>query len=99
MSGLAANMSVVALALDTTRALRTLPELRALVEAVRDAPRSEPETDALEWKRGLDLASKAEDRFNLARHVLGMGNRTPVVASRTFEGCAYLLVGVEPGAV
>jgi hypothetical protein len=85
----------VTLPVDATQALRTLPELRTLITSIRDASPTEPETDAIEWKRSLDLTS-AEDRFNLARHVLGMGNRIPAVAERSFQGCGYVLVGVEP---
>jgi hypothetical protein len=36
-------------------------------------------------------------RFETVRHVLGFGNRTVLAAQSTFEGCAYLLAGVEPG--
>jgi hypothetical protein len=88
--------SSVPLNLDTTRALRTNDELRALAEAVRDAPVGEPETDGVEWKGPWDLTD-AKTRFETARHVLGFGNRTTVAAELAFEGCAYLLAGVEPG--
>ncbi|HLB22115.1 MAG TPA: hypothetical protein VK605_08380, partial [Solirubrobacteraceae bacterium] len=81
---------------DSGRALRTPGELRALVEAVRDAPASEPETDSVEWKGSWDLAD-AGHRFETGKHILGFGNRSVVAAARTFEGCAYLLAGVEPG--
>lgn len=91
--------SFVALSIDATHALRTLPELQSLIEAIRDAPPTEPETHAVEWKSTLDPAGNARDRFNLARHLLGMGNRLSAVAQPAFEGCAYLLVGVEAGRV
>ena len=84
------------LKIDTRRALRTPTELRALVEAVRDAPTSEPETDSVEWKGQWDLTN-AGQRYETAKHILGFGNRTVVAAARMFEGCAYLLAGVEPG--
>jgi integrase len=84
------------LAVDTTRALRTEGELIALVEAVRDASPGETETDSVEWKSAWDLNS-AKYRFETARHVLGFGNRSVAAAARTFAGCAYLLMGVEPG--
>lgn len=73
-------------------------ELAALVVAVRDGSPGEPEREALEWKGALDLVSK-KSRFELARHILGFGNRDTARASRTFGGYAYLLVGVEPGAL
>lgn len=84
------------LAVDTRRALRTPRELRDLIEAIRNAPPGEPETASVEWKRELDLAT-VPHRFSTARHVLGFGNRYPSTAAPYFEGCAYLVVGVEPG--
>ncbi len=86
----------VTLNLDTTRALRTSRELHGLAVAVRDAPAAEPETDSIEWKGPWDLTD-AEQRFETARHILGFGNRLVSAAAGTFEGCAYLLAGVEPG--
>jgi len=32
-----------------------------------------------------------------AKSILGFGNRSPSHATRYAEGCAYLLLGVEPG--
>jgi hypothetical protein len=81
-----------------SRPLRTRAEQVALVEAVRDAPTGEQETNYLEWKSTLDLASKAA-RAKIAKTVLGFSNRRPDVAGRACGGCAYLLVGVEPGAL
>ena len=78
--------------------MRTRAEQIALVEAVRDAPAGEQETNYLEWKSILDLASKAA-RATIAKAVLGFSNRRPDVAVRACGGCAYLLVGVEPGAL
>ncbi len=89
-------MRCVALSIDTSRALRTQVELTSLVEAVRDAPKEEPETDNVEWKSDWDL-SDARVRFDTARHLLGFGNRTVFAAEQQFEGCAYILAGVEPG--
>ena len=65
----------MALHVDAMRALRTHGELVALVEAIRDAPTGEPETDTIEWKTDWDL-SEAAVRFQTARHLLGFGNRT-----------------------
>lgn len=86
----------MALQLDQSRALRTRAELVLLIEAVHDAAPSESETDALEWKRELDLTNGADPRFQLSKHLLGFGNRSSATAARSFEGCAYLLLGVEP---
>jgi hypothetical protein len=85
--------------LDVSRALRTRAELTALAGAVAAAPKFEPETDAIEWKRALDLSGGWAHRFELSKHILGFGNRMPVAAATSFEGCAYLLVGVEPQSV
>lgn len=82
--------------IDLTRAIRTLAERIALIEAVANAPAHEPELDYIEWKSTLDL-SLAKDEFNMARHILGFANRQPDAAAATMGGCAYLLVGVEPG--
>lgn len=86
----------MALQLDQSRALRTRAELVLLIEAVHDAAPSESETDALEWKRELDLPNGADPRFQLSKHLLGFGNRSSATAARSFEGCAYLLLGVGP---
>ena len=55
------------------------------------------ETDWLEWKSALDLATAAA-RFGLSRQILGMANRVPGLARRNCGGYGYILVGVEPGA-
>lgn len=86
----------MALNVDRSRALRTPGELVGLVEAVRDASPAEPETDSLEWKSDWDITN-AGVRFDTVRHLLGFGNRTVFAAQQNFEGCAYLLAGVEPG--
>jgi hypothetical protein len=88
----------VALNIDTSRALRTPSELVALVEAIRDAPANEPETDSVEWKSNWDITDAAV-RFETARHILGFGNRTMFAAQQQFEGCAYLVTGAEPGGI
>jgi hypothetical protein len=54
------------------------------------------ETDWLEWKSGYDL-SRTAGRVATAKHILGFANRMPDVAARHAGGCAYLLLGVEPG--
>jgi hypothetical protein len=70
--------------------------LRELVEYVRDADPCTMETRAVEWKSRWDL-SKVEVQFQLARQILGFGNRDPDDAVRAFGGYAYLLIGVQPG--
>jgi hypothetical protein len=84
------------LPIDSSRALRTLDELQALIEAIRDAPATEPETDSLEWKSVWDL-DDSEKCFETAKHLLGFGNRTVAASRNEFEGCAYFLAGIEPG--
>jgi hypothetical protein len=87
----------VALIIDTTRARRSHRELTELAEAVHIAPVGEPETHALEWKSTLDLAGgAATPRFKLAKPIIAFANRSPDMALQEFEGCAYVLVGVEP---
>lgn len=39
------------------------------------------------------------DLTKIVKAVLSFANRQPDEASRTFGGCAYLLVGVEPGTL
>jgi hypothetical protein len=86
----------VALPIDSSRPIRTRAEQIALVEAIRDAPTSEQETNSLEWKGSLDLASK-RDLTKIVKTVVGFANRQPGEAAKAFSGCAYLLIGVEPG--
>ncbi len=86
------------LGIDLTRPLRSRAEQVALVEAVRDAPAAESETNYLEWKGSLDLTDKTA-LAKIAAAVLGFANRMPDVAARFLGGCAYMLVGVEPGAL
>jgi hypothetical protein len=88
----------VTLPIDSSRPIRTRPEQIALVEAVRDAPASEQETNSLEWKGSLDLTSK-RDLTKIVKTVVGFANRQPDEAARAFSGCAYLLVGIEPGVL
>lgn len=54
--------------------------------------------DWLEWKRTIDLTRPA-GRFEVASFVLGAANRDPAKAAADAEGTAYLLAGVEPGAI
>ena len=89
-------MLSVTISISTDRRLERAEDLVALVRAVLSAPSDEPETDALEWKGGLDLGSR-KSKFDLACQVLGFGNRSVASARRSFDGHAYLLCGVEPG--
>ena len=86
------------LALDTSRQLRTPNELLQLVNAIVQARDSEPETDWLEWKREADLSSQ-QGHAVIAKNVVGFANRHPAVAERQVGGCAYLVIGAEPGEV
>jgi hypothetical protein len=85
------------LAIDTSTALRSAEQVRVLAEAIFRAPQSEQESRCVEWKGSWDLRGSAKDRFSTAKHILGFANRDVEIASRTFEGCAYLVAGVEPG--
>ena len=51
----------------------------------------------MEWKSSLDLGAP-EGRFTVAKAILGFANRAVDQAQLAFEGVAYLVVGVEPGA-
>jgi hypothetical protein len=88
----------VPLPIDLHRAVRSRAEQVVLVEAVRDAAPSESETNYLEWKGTLDLAQKSA-LAKISAAVLGFSNRMPDVAVRALCGCAYMLVGVEPGTL
>lgn len=92
------TMWAMPLAVDTSRALRTYDELTQLANAILQAPTTEQETDSVEWKSRWDL-NEAKTRFETARHILGFGNRTVAAAGQTFDGCAYLIAGVEPGSL
>jgi hypothetical protein len=84
---------------DTRRAARRPGALKALVEAIAAAPAHEPETEALEWKSSMPLEDGPSTRYAAARQILGFANREPDRAMETFEGCGYLLIGLEPGKV
>lgn len=88
----------MALSIDTNRALRSVSELRELVEAIRDALSHEQETDAIEWKATVDLTEK-KWQAEIARQVIGFANRHPGRAATSFGGCAYLVLGASPGTV
>ena len=84
----------MSLSIDTSRPIRTPAERRELVRAIRDS--TPGELDWVEWKSGADLREKRW-KVEIARQVLGFRNRDPGRAGLNVEGCAYLLIGVEPG--
>jgi hypothetical protein len=84
----------VALNIDPSRPLRTIPQLTALLEAI-DGAEPGDESFAVEWKRTLEL-NKASGRFAIAKCILGMGNRAVEAAGRSFGGLGYMVVGMEP---
>ena len=88
----------MALALDTSRQLRSLSELSDLIEAIATAPSTESEPDWLEWKSQADLADRRW-HARIAKFIAGFANRDPAVAKLQAGGCGYLVIGVEPGNV
>jgi hypothetical protein len=80
--------------LNTKAAFRSLARLEALVRFVMDPVGDE--TNWLEWKCGIDPL-KAEGRFAIARTILGFANRLPDRAALNAEGCAFMILGAEPG--
>lgn len=84
--------------LDLRRALRSPGALRRLVDAVANADSAATETDWVEWKRDLDFGARGHC-FDMARHILGFANRSTHAAGRQLDGCAYIVVGAEPGSV
>jgi hypothetical protein len=83
----------------TERSVRGPSARLALVRAVRDSGLVATESDWLEWKSRVDLHDRRSRMEHVVRHVLGFANRDPGRAANVAEGCAYLLLGVEPGAV
>ncbi|WIE81092.1 hypothetical protein [Curtobacterium sp. MCSS17_016] len=84
----------MALNIDTSRQLRSLQDLRNLIDAVTGAESSD-ESHFLEWKRDLDL-TKAAGWFAIAKCIIGMSNRPVQKASLVFGGCGYMVIGAEP---
>jgi hypothetical protein len=91
-------MVAMTLPVDTRRAFRTLPEQQLLIQSIVAAPASEQETEWLEWKTDVDLATKAW-QATTARHTLGFANRHPDSAAAWCEGCAYIVLGAAPGSL
>ena len=88
----------VALSLDTSRPLRSAGELTALVQAISEASSNETEPDWLEWKREAYLDDRRW-QAQIAKFIAGFANRDPTVAKGQVGGCAYLVIGTEPGNV
>jgi hypothetical protein len=83
--------------IQSNSALRRPTELQDLVRAVLQADPAD-ESDWIEWKSFRPLTT-IEGRADAARHILGFANRHPDRAARSFEGCGYLLIGVQPGTL
>jgi hypothetical protein len=88
----------MALAIDTHRALRTIDEQHQLLAAILAAQPAD-ESEAIEWKGPVDVTSRDVMVAVVARNILGMSNRLPDVAAQQFDGCGYLVLGLEPGQV
>ena len=56
------------------------------------------EADWIEWKSAIDL-SQNDGQGMIARHILGMANRSCADAQRHVAGSSYLVIGADPGAV
>lgn len=91
-------MVSMALTIDISRQFRSIGELIRLVEAVAAAPTTESEPDWLEWKREADLTDRRW-HAQIAKFIAGVANRDPSIARQSAGGCAYLVIGAEPGGV
>lgn len=89
-------MARVVLSIESIRRITGVSAYSGLVDAIERATH-EDEDEFIEWKSNLDL-SVPHGAFHLARAILGFANRDPQIAFRRFDGCAYVVVGVEPGA-
>lgn len=83
--------------ISTDRPLRSPRQLLDLAEAIRDAGEHD-ENDWIEWKSSYDLTKK-EVKATIARHIIGMANRTPEKAFTMCQGYGYIVIGVEPDNV
>lgn len=80
---------------DTTLPFRSIPRLVELVHYVL-ATSPDNETDWLEWKCGLDLATP-HGRFSVAKQLIGFANRDPRRGAAHAGGCGFVVLGAEPG--
>ena len=85
----------VTLNIQTDRPLRSPAQLLVLVQAVETAA-SGDEKHWLEWKRGPQLTTR-EGQAIAARFILAAANRPDRVGASIVGGCAYLVLGIEPG--
>src|SRR5579862_2076736 len=85
----------MALNIDTSRALRSPTQLIDLVQAVIAADAAD-EKHWLEWKLDADLTAR-EWQAKCAKFILGAANRELDRAASVVGGCAYLVLGAEPG--
>jgi hypothetical protein len=72
-----------------------MANLAQLVQSVLSDPAMQ-ETDWLEWKSQADLSQRLW-QARAARFILAAANRPRTSAAGPYEGCAFLLLGVEPG--
>jgi hypothetical protein len=91
------NNGTMAIEIDTSRDLRGVSDLQALVAAVV-AAHEHDESDWLEWKLDLELSTK-EGCLAVARNVLGMANRQPDRAAIHCGGLGFVVVGAAPGTL
>lgn len=83
--------------LNLARRVRRPSERLALIHYIASLPTLQ-ENEHLEWKLGYDLGRRP-DAGKIAKQLIGFANRDPARAQRQTEGYAYVLLGVEPGAV
>lgn len=81
--------------IDATGPFRSVPRLLELVRFVL-ATSPDNETDWIEWKCGVDLSTPA-GRFSVAKQILGFANRDPRRTAGHAGGCAFMVLGAEPG--
>jgi hypothetical protein len=72
-----------------------MANLAQLVQSVLGEPAAQ-ETDWLEWKSQADLGQRLW-QARAARFILAAANRPRASDAGPYEGCAFLLLGVEPG--
>lgn len=82
---------------DLNQRVRRPSERLALVEYIAASPTLQ-ENEHLEWKSGYDL-SQRPDAGKFAKQLVGFANRDPARARRLSGGYAYVLLGVEAGAI
>lgn len=81
--------------IDTAKSFRSVQRLRELVRYVLGTS-PDNETDWIEWKCGHDLTTAA-GRFAVSKQIIGFSNRDPRRAAVHAGGCAFIVLGAEPG--